>query len=129
MEAEYKFDVWLIPLGGCDMVLGIQWLKRLGEVKWDFNNLIMEFDYYAKHQILKGTPPHRVKKVKGSHSLLISANQLYMIQLVASSPRMEGDFTLMRLEKTNGISVLSYIISLLYKFSDVFFELKGLPPS
>ena len=42
---------------------------------------------------------------------------------------MEGDFTLMRLEKTNGISVLSYIISLLYKFSDVFFELKGLPPS
>ena len=56
------------------MVLGIQWLKRLG--------VIMEFDYYSKHQIWKGTPPHRIKKVKSSYSLLISANQLYMLQLV-----------------------------------------------
>lgn len=32
-EDVFKSDVWVLPLGGCDMVLGIQWLKGLGVVK------------------------------------------------------------------------------------------------
>jgi len=36
-------DVLLIPLGSCDMVLGIQWLSQLGTIQWNFNTLHMEF--------------------------------------------------------------------------------------
>lgn len=30
-------DVFLIPLGGCDLVLGVQWFTTLGKVQFDFN--------------------------------------------------------------------------------------------
>ena len=40
---EFRADMRLIPFGGCDMVLGIQWLSQLGPVLWDFKNLWMEF--------------------------------------------------------------------------------------
>ena len=96
-------------------------------VQWDFNNLVMEFDYGSKHHLLKGGPPNKVKTVEGSHSLLISANQLYMLQLV-NNPRIEDDFTLFHLEKTNAIFT-PYITSLLENFSDVFSAPKGLSPS
>ena len=39
-----------VALGGCDMVLGIQWLSSLGTISWDFKYLHMEF-------MLKGHVP------------------------------------------------------------------------
>nr|GEW71863.1 reverse transcriptase [Tanacetum cinerariifolium] len=41
-------DVMLLPLGGCDMVLGIQWLSTLGDIKSNFKDLRMEFVYNNK---------------------------------------------------------------------------------
>ncbi|KAG7572601.1 Neutral/alkaline non-lysosomal ceramidase C-terminal [Arabidopsis suecica] len=38
-------DFMLIPLGGCDVVLGVQWLRKLGPISWDFNTLEMGFVY------------------------------------------------------------------------------------
>ena len=31
-KQDFKGEVLLILLGGCDMVLGIQWLRTLGEI-------------------------------------------------------------------------------------------------
>ena len=31
---QFLNGVLLIQIGSCDMVLGIQWLKQLGEVNW-----------------------------------------------------------------------------------------------
>ena len=51
---EFKEDMsWLIPLGGCDMVLGIQWLAQLGPILWDFKNLRMEFSWNGKKMVLR----------------------------------------------------------------------------
>ena len=33
---EFSADILLLPLGGCDLVLGVQWLSTLGVIKWDF---------------------------------------------------------------------------------------------
>lgn len=33
---KFVTDVLILPLGSCDMVLGVQWLETLGEIKWDF---------------------------------------------------------------------------------------------
>lgn len=35
----FQADFMIIPLGGCDMVLGIQWLGTLGPITWDFKKL------------------------------------------------------------------------------------------
>lgn len=42
---EFSTEVMLIPLGSCDMVLGIQWLSTLGTVNWNFKKLLMEFEW------------------------------------------------------------------------------------
>ncbi|XP_026428220.1 uncharacterized protein LOC113324098 [Papaver somniferum] len=39
----FSGDFHLLKLGGCDMVLGAQWLQTLGPITWDFNKLVMEF--------------------------------------------------------------------------------------
>lgn len=33
---EFTTDVMLLPLRGCEMILGIQWLTTLGNIKWNF---------------------------------------------------------------------------------------------
>nr|GEW64266.1 putative mitochondrial protein [Tanacetum cinerariifolium] len=41
-------DVMLLPLGGCDMVLGIQWLATLGDIRFNFHEMRMDFKYNNK---------------------------------------------------------------------------------
>ena len=36
---EFRADMRLFSLGGCDMILGSQWLSQLGPVLWEFKNL------------------------------------------------------------------------------------------
>ncbi|CAN6583033.1 unnamed protein product [Malus baccata var. baccata] len=36
-------DLYSLPLGGCDVVLGVQWLSTVSHVLWDFHLLTMEF--------------------------------------------------------------------------------------
>nr|GEV27077.1 zinc finger, C3HC [Tanacetum cinerariifolium] len=42
--------------GGCEMVLGIQWLATLGDIKCNFKQLRIEFVYKGKRMTLRGTP-------------------------------------------------------------------------
>lgn len=39
----FKADARVLAIGGCDMVLGVQWLSTLGPILWDFTNLQMQF--------------------------------------------------------------------------------------
>ncbi|XP_056692219.1 uncharacterized protein [Spinacia oleracea] len=77
-------DVLLIPLGSCDMVLGIQWLSLLGPISWDFNKLRMEFCLDGKQIMLKGLPTKKLKVVEGEPSakLFSTAAQLCLMQVV-----------------------------------------------
>ena len=42
-HTTFTSDVMLIPLGCCDIVLGIEWLITLGDITWNFTKLSMEF--------------------------------------------------------------------------------------
>jgi hypothetical protein len=47
----------LLPLGGCDVVLGVDWLRFLGPVLWDFGSLTMKFPYQNREVTLQGLSP------------------------------------------------------------------------
>ncbi|GJY05474.1 retrovirus-related pol polyprotein from transposon TNT 1-94 [Tanacetum coccineum] len=57
----FTTDIMLLPLGGCDMVLGIQWLATLGDIKCNFKELRMEFKYNGKGVALRGTQKTNVE--------------------------------------------------------------------
>nr|GFB30687.1 hypothetical protein [Tanacetum cinerariifolium] len=42
-EKRSKHLCFTVTRGGCEMVLGIQWLAKLGKIQCDFKNLVMEF--------------------------------------------------------------------------------------
>ena len=47
-------DFFVLPLQGCDLVLGIQCPKTLGPITWDFSALSMVFKFNGKEVVLKG---------------------------------------------------------------------------
>ncbi|GJX27091.1 hypothetical protein Tco_0233387, partial [Tanacetum coccineum] len=57
----------ILPLRGCEMVLGIQWLATLGDIKCNFSKLRMEFMYKYKKMILRGTPKAAIQWLDGKN--------------------------------------------------------------
>nr|GEX52312.1 hypothetical protein [Tanacetum cinerariifolium] len=55
-DETFVTDMMILPLGGCEMVLGIQWLATLGDIKCNFNQLKMEFWYDKRRMVLRGAP-------------------------------------------------------------------------
>lgn len=49
----FSSDMLILPIGGCGMVLGIQWLVTLGDIMWNFRKLKMEFSVNGKKISLK----------------------------------------------------------------------------
>jgi hypothetical protein len=61
---RFAVDCFSIPLDCYDMVLGIAWLRTLGPILWDFDELRMEFTWHDRRVLWKGigstcttTPP------------------------------------------------------------------------
>ncbi|KAL5709495.1 hypothetical protein ACHQM5_020179 [Ranunculus cassubicifolius] len=51
---QFSSDVRILPLGGCDLVLGVQWLQSIGPVVMDFRKLQMSFSYQGRQLVLQG---------------------------------------------------------------------------
>ena len=43
-----------IPMGGVDVVLGVQWLQSLGTMVFNFHTLFMKFSWKEKEFVLSG---------------------------------------------------------------------------
>ena len=41
----FSIDCFALDMGGFDLVLGVQWLRTLGPIVWDFGSLVMSFWY------------------------------------------------------------------------------------
>ena len=98
----------LLPLGRCDLVLGVQWLSTLVIIKWDFGWLRMEFEYEGKVHILKG--------LKAGKAML----NLCMLHLLPELVQLWG---------LEGRSTDQPIEELLEAYKDIFKESAELPPS
>lgn len=53
-QTKFTSDMLLIPLGCCDLVLGVEWLVSLGDIVWNFNKLQMEFYVKGRRHVLRG---------------------------------------------------------------------------
>lgn len=123
-------DVLLLPLGNCDMVLGVQWLETLGIIQWDFKNLTMDFQLSGRRHVLRGgQSEHKVHTVseKEMNKLLTHCEgvQLYCIKV-----NEEGNTSLLSVENANEkqFEVPATISSFLSFQKSVFAEPNSLPP-
>nr|KYP48389.1 Retrotransposable element Tf2 [Cajanus cajan] len=63
-RTTFTSDMLLIPLGCCDLVLGVEWLIKLGNITWNFDKLTMEFKVQGKKHVLRGATSSGIKTVK-----------------------------------------------------------------
>jgi hypothetical protein len=117
-DYHLKCHMFAIDMGGCDIVLGADWLRTLGPILMDFKYLTMQFDQeghqYKFQGIIVGSPEiissHRMEKLlKKGHSCVIA--QLHAIRA------------------TNTPSVPQDLQAILSKHQLVFSTPQGLPPS
>nr|GEX37176.1 hypothetical protein [Tanacetum cinerariifolium] len=117
----FETDVMILPLGGCEMVLGIQWLATLGVIQFDFKILVMDFMINGKRCVLRGTPLQWMQGKHVSNSLNqmgVEFSNMALCVCPATLMHMTGSST-----KPN-----SNIQTLLQDFSIVFDTPKDLPP-
>ncbi|XP_026399605.1 uncharacterized protein LOC113295486 [Papaver somniferum] len=51
---NFSFDFRVLDLGGCDMVLGVDWMRTISPVKFDFKMMTVSFIQDSKEIELKG---------------------------------------------------------------------------
>nr|CAD1843957.1 unnamed protein product [Ananas comosus var. bracteatus] len=85
---EFKADLLLLPLRGCDMVLGVQWLKQLGPILWDFSKLRMEFQFQGQKIVLRGSSGPSLKVIEGKQLKKMVLDDTAFLQFT-SAPFMQ----------------------------------------
>jgi hypothetical protein len=117
-DYHLKSHMFSINMGGCDIVLGADWLRTLGSILMDFKYLTMQFDqegHQYKFQGITASSPeiisshHMENLLKKGHSGVIA--QLHAIQA------------------TETPLVLQDLQAILSKHQLVFSTPQGLPPS
>jgi hypothetical protein len=109
-----------IPMGGVDVVLGIQWLQSLGTMSFNFQELFMRFSLEGKEIELRGITgkPSNVISSNGMTKLLKKGNQGVISQLCSL------------VVQTFKASIPIDLQGIIDKHSKVFEDIpKGLPPT
>jgi hypothetical protein len=111
-------NLFLLTLGGCDVVLGVDWLRSLGTIQWNFADLSMSFFVDGEKLFLQGL---RLPKeaIKEEHSLskvtFVEGRGIWLqFMEINESPR--------------GAPVDPALQIVLNEFRIVFDEPTGLPP-
>jgi len=126
-NTSFSFDIMSLPLGCCDLVLGVEWLVTLGDITWNFDKLTMEFVTQERRHVLRGASNAKLKTVKKQqlHKALSSSVCISMPQLCEG----EEDLLLNSLTTHAPTSAMpTSVAELLCSFDDIFLEPTNLPP-
>ncbi|XP_074313633.1 uncharacterized protein LOC141648817 [Silene latifolia] len=119
-DVEFFTDVMIVPLGGCEMVLGVQWLASLGPVSWDFDKLRIYFNFRGTKVVLRGIKKGELQWIRGDKlSQACKGGQLFALDVQYKEEEGIG-------EEVN--SIPECIKAVLGEFTDVFAEPDSLPP-
>ncbi|GKC89011.1 ty3-gypsy retrotransposon protein [Tanacetum coccineum] len=73
-----EVDLYVLPMKGPDVVLGIQWLQKLGKVTHDYAQQTMEFTLVNTTYTLKGDESLRMKRISLHHmQALLESDDVY----------------------------------------------------
>nr|GEY45182.1 transposon Ty3-G Gag-Pol polyprotein [Tanacetum cinerariifolium] len=119
-------DFFMLSVAACLIVLGVQWLKTLGPIEFDFNNLTMGFHILGSHHKLQGLKASKLFALK-SHELMGICDAALLLQIVSVLPQVqplpilervwedismdfikefkEGEFVLVKLQPYRQVSV------------------------
>jgi hypothetical protein len=109
-----------IPMGGVDVVLGVQWLQSLRTLAFNFQELFMKFSLEGKKIELRGITrkPNKVIRSNGMTKLLKKGHKGVIVQLCSLDVQ------------TTKPSIPLYLQGIIDKRSKVFEDIpKGLPPT
>ncbi|KAI4303882.1 hypothetical protein MLD38_039466 [Melastoma candidum] len=59
----FTANFFIIPLAGCEMVLGVQWLANLGDITWNFQSAHMRFQRAGRLITLRGGDQKQERKL------------------------------------------------------------------
>lgn len=60
---RFATDLRLLKLGGCDIVLGVDWMKTVSPISFDFNKLEVTFEKHGRKLTLAGSLDTRICKI------------------------------------------------------------------
>ncbi|CAN6677986.1 unnamed protein product [Malus baccata var. baccata] len=119
-------DLYSLPLGGCDLVLEVQWLSSISLVLWDFHHLTLELTKDNQHYKLfhSATPPSIIQEVSLQHleKEVTNSNLGILLYSMETQPVLVSDFELSPAHSTQ-------LHALLADFESLFVLPSQLPPS
>ncbi|KAK8947051.1 hypothetical protein KSP39_PZI006620 [Platanthera zijinensis] len=111
-------DVYLLPIRGSDMVLGVQWLQQLRRVTFDWDQMTMEFMQGGRQFCLTGLRSSPVKEIS-----------LRSLQQLEESSSLMAILLGVRSDEEGLTQVPDQLRPLVEEYDDIFQEPSTLPPS
>lgn len=122
-------DFMVIPLGGCDMVLGVQWLEQWGPITWDFQQLTMKFKREDKYVLLHGLKDGSVHALKAQKINQYREEEVQIAMICVHEVEEPTSAELCSVEMVKeAVEICPAVSELLTEFADIFEEPKSLPP-
>jgi len=124
-HTTFTADMLLLPLGYCDLVLGIEWLITLGDILWNFDKLTMEFNVQGRRHVLCGSMAPKIKPTPKQQlsKAFLEYVHLSMIHIGAKEMLLHS-LTTYAAQK----AIPTEIANLFQEFADVFPKPQQLPP-
>lgn len=83
-------DYYILPVTGCEIVLGASWLKSLGDILWNFETMKMKFTVSQQEYCLQGELSSESKVIgcKAMTRLLRNEKEAMLIQVQATGVKL-----------------------------------------
>lgn len=69
----FTYEFYVLPISGCEVILGAPWLRSLGDILWNFDALTMKFHKNGFYHMLQG--------LQAEESLMVSCRQMVKMLL------------------------------------------------
>nr|GLL29698.1 uncharacterized protein LOC109154292 [Ipomoea trifida] len=128
----FPIDLFVLPIQGPDVVLGVQWLQQLGKITHDYAQLSMEFLWNGQPICLKGDHARSLQQITFNQLQAITESknveELYELFYIASTENEELPDTTLSVEFELPQGIPNEAAELILSFSTIFQPPRDLPP-
>lgn len=131
---EFSTDLRILELGGCDIILGVDWMRTVSPLTFDFNKLEVTLDLKGRKLTLKGS-------LEVGECKMIIGKKLQRL-LLKGKGQISQMFSIQAMEKDEGeqegppvtdlfanVTFPTELQPLLIEFKELFVEPHALPPN